>query len=586
MMEEREEIMRLLPEQLNRDELNAMLQDVKEDLGGGGFLLYKQEIWKNEWDAQIGWLEDETEKPKKAAWCRCSACGDEWHSGWGEGGKLLLIGGEDGCCYPGIPDRDDYAGEYTEGDRVECPCCGEKIELIRKTTLKNGRTYQVMMGQLVNLGRYTTVLFWMLRRHVDRDADSRYDADPWAAIVIGEKKIYRFAHTDMTMFGKRTAGPAWYEQPRMGEPIRQRYYSWGCVNNTCMGGFYRTEVPEMLGTSGEKTGIAAYMQGGGEFPLGYLLRQRRWPGLEALAMSGWVYTMDSAICKEISENYAQGRILSKCFRLEARKPKDMVGMNRGEAARFGRQKWTWEKLEGYRKCEGLSAEDYDRLEKRHMIANVCEAYGRFGAEGLLKVEHYLDLQREKRGLAGSGLRIYLDYLDMLREQNGETETERFPKNIRQAHDRLAAARKLEADKANDWKFAAVREMWAGLEWTDGEICAILPRANRELIEEGRVLNHCVGGYGNTHLQGALILFIRHARRPERSWYTLNIDTKGDSWREIQLHGYKNEMVGGKRLTIPARVRDFVDRWEREVLTPEFQRVKRRKQRTEEAWKTA
>ena len=35
--------------------------------------------------------------------------------------------------------------------------------------------------------------------------------------------------------------------------------------------------------------------------------------------------------------------------------------------------------------------------------------------------------------------------------------------------------------------------------------------------------------------------------------------------EIQLHGYRNEMVDGKRLKIPQRVREFVDLWEREVL---------------------
>lgn len=43
-------------------------------------------------------------------------------------------------------------------------------------------------------------------------------------------------------------------------------------------------------------------------------------------------------------------------------------------------------------------------------------------------------------------------------------------------------------------------------------------------------------------------------------------------REIQLHGYGNERHGDHKQfkhTIPQKVRDFCDRWERDVLTPWF-----------------
>ena len=83
----------------------------------------------------------------------------------------------------------------------------------------------------------------------------------------------------------------------------------------------------------------------------------------------------------------------------------------------------------------------------------------------------------------------------------------------------------------------------------------------------------MGGYGKAHLSGKLILFVRHARRPERSWFTLNIDTAGRSPKRIQLHGYGNEYAHGKRLTIPQCVLDFVERWEKEILLPTFEKVK-------------
>jgi hypothetical protein len=69
------------------------------------------------------------------------------------------------------------------------------------------------------------------------------------------------------------------------------------------------------------------------------------------------------------------------------------------------------------------------------------------------------------------------------------------------------------------------------------------------------------------------LLLRHARRPERSWFTLNISVTKDKPTRIQLHGYGNEWAHGERLTIPQRVLDFVDRWETEILLPAFRQVR-------------
>ena len=52
--------------------------------------------------------------------------------------------------------------------------------------------------------------------------------------------------------------------------------------------------------------------------------------------------------------------------------------------------------------------------------------------------------------------------------------------------------------------------------------------------------------------------------------------------EVQLHGYGNEHHGDRkqyRHKIPKKVRDFCDRWEREVLTPWFADQKARATQT-------
>jgi hypothetical protein len=96
-----------------------------------------------------------------------------------------------------------------------------------------------------------------------------------------------------------------------------------------------------------------------------------------------------------------------------------------------------------------------------------------------------------------------------------------------------------------------------------------------------VLHHCVGGYTDTHLRGNIILFVRHERRPERSWFTLNINLENRT--RIQLHGYGNERANGKELRIPKEVLEFVDAWEKEVLAnwrdPEKMKGKKHGDRT-------
>ena len=85
------------------------------------------------------------------------------------------------------------------------------------------------------------------------------------------------------------------------------------------------------------------------------------------------------------------------------------------------------------------------------------------------------------------------------------------------------------------------------------------------MQEGATLHHCVGGYAKTHASGKIILFIRHTRRPERSWFTLNVDIYEK--KIIQNHGYGNEMAHGHQLKIPREVQEFVELWKKQVLEP-------------------
>ena len=54
---------------------------------------------------------------------------------------------------------------------------------------------------------------------------------------------------------------------------------------------------------------------------------------------------------------------------------------------------------------------------------------------------------------------------------------------------------------------------------------IRPAASqRELVEEGDALKHCVGTYAKDHANGkTAIFFVRRAKEPKKSYYTLELD---------------------------------------------------------------
>ena len=87
----------------------------------------------------------------------------------------------------------------------------------------------------------------------------------------------------------------------------------------------------------------------------------------------------------------------------------------------------------------------------------------------------------------------------------------------------AAAAQFEAQEAAV-KFRIRRKQLAryAFQWRG---LLIRPAASqRELVEEGDALKHCVGTYAKDHANGkTAIFFVRRAKEPKKSYYTLELD---------------------------------------------------------------
>lgn len=586
-------LMEKLPKKPRPGMVQQALIDCLDDDLGGELLIFARESYDP--DAEICW---DLHSPAHRQWgarCTCTACQEDFWAGWVKGGGLSLMLSEDETVYPGVPPKgcSDTVIVWDEGDSINCPLCGSALQVVRRQSLRRGRSHQLMLGSIEVVDGVAVVMAWMLTRRVDEFGVWDVSCLPAAATALlpGGKRV-RYMHMARNGYGASYPLPDWRKaSDGYDDPYQIKYYSHEAECQRKFGAWLWRDVPDLAGTAAEKTGLAEYVKAGGAWPNVYLNLWKTHPAVENLLKCGW----GGAIVERIDdEAFRCARNRFRCrlpevddiaFWADGSKPRDLLCMTKEEIRQGAAWRWgpdtlaLWIEAVNYGLARTGDATEFDRLRGKYALDGLNRYVGEvtdgWDLPPMCDIDRYLDKQQRKhcydpRRMLGQ----YIDYYKELREQvRNPQAVELWPPDLRAAHDRIFAAKAVRENAKSRKEFEALARKWAGLEWSDGEYCIRLPRGNGDLLAEGRTLHHCVGGYGATHLHGRLVLFVRHARRPERSWYTLNIDTTGRAPKRIQLHGYGNEWAHGKCLTIPQRVLDFVARWEKEILLPTFEKVK-------------
>lgn len=101
----------------------------------------------------------------------------------------------------------------------------------------------------------------------------------------------------------------------------------------------------------------------------------------------------------------------------------------------------------------------------------------------------------------------------------------FPKAFRTAHDDAVRGLAIsEFEKLSKAQQRILKRRAKKYEWKCGDCVFVFPLSAHEIVEEGKALGHCVGGYAGRHMDGkTTIVFLRRAKEPETSWYTIEID---------------------------------------------------------------
>ena len=154
--------------------------------------------------------------------------------------------------------------------------------------------------------------------------------------------------------------------------------------------------------------------------------------------------------------------------------------------------------------------------------------------------------------------MYVDYLHMCRRQtyNMNDKSVLFPKNCAAAHDREAERIQKISDAQKKKAFCMAYAGFARkAALSNKELQIVCPKQANDLVDEGKALHHCVGGYIDSVAEGkCLIVFVRRVEEPKKPYVTVEVR----DGKIAQIHGDRNSKP-------TEEVQKFVDLWSRKVL---------------------
>ena len=440
--------------------------------------------------------------------------------------------------------------------KITCPHC--KRELTVKSAGKAGRTYDRDTVQVMERISSSEVVARVVKVYYDYDRDH----------LLPTERIYENARVFIRLGpdGKAAVEPYYYSYNRgtlthwmPGDRPIFYPYNDNFEAVTC-GHVYCRNLPKTLaGTPWEYCPVTAFYEHFHEpmqlWP--FLRAYLEHPRLEHLVKTGFFSLAADLAYRQLSKDTldeSQGRT----HRILRVAPEDVaflrtLDVNVGDLLTF-RECGDAKDRQGlflWRREHGVERDVTQIL--KHMTAHKLMKYmdKQFAA---LRTDggrgRYYNMQ--------SAVSEYRDYLDMCAKLDYDMGNSfvLYPKNLREAHDRVARRVKIKADAQLRRDFKAAMQAISGrLDFEADGMKMVLPANADDLAAEGNALHHCVGSYADrVARKECIILFLRQCEDLTTPFYT------------VEVRGGKVVQVQGKYHRDPTpEVAAFMDRWERQVL---------------------
>lgn len=421
------------------------------------------------------------------------------------------------------------------GQKLRCPACGLSLNVAsnrfrwEQNHWRNDENFAVVIPVEGDENAYISVV---------KVCSYFFQGMTQPAADIIEYQRYIFTpRGDAVRFGKTVEwyedGMRWYRM--QGEWKKMARYAEPVYDSKVSQIYTLLNAEELEGTCLRHCMIQEMMSGGREWNYGifdYLKFYQKHKGADRLIKIG----LNKLV-------YAEFRKSSGLVDWKQTEPHRMLGLTRPEVRkladgeiRLNERRWI------KRVCPGLSPEMYDRLSPAINMGKSAEFEILADDGSITPVEALKYIVRQ-----GAQMGDYIDYIEQCKALGYDIGDAmiRCPRSLKDAHERCTAAIaaiESERDAAKLIRFLpgmkTLDEKRKRYEFEADGLFIRLPKSASEIIAEGRILNHCVGGYAQRHMEGKLtIMFLRRCSQPDKPFFTVEVS---NDLKIVQCRGLRNE----------------------------------------------
>ena len=490
--------------------------------------------------------------------CECSACNRRFH-------MARLARTE-------TPERSRFM-MARHNWKAACPICGQTVTLKNKGTCKSGANLEEWIRVVLLHARDGEIYAqagYVRKRYAPGDWRPEAEVMPKAMYIFrpGEAVGWRWRH-DYTFLGMTPAGhpikEGWEKMKTVCEPWQSKAY---CGFSGYFWNGYHVIGQERLEDSFLRYCAPAFAKwskvppgDGGEHDAYIRLLDAAavHPQIEMLLKMGLVQIVDDLVIgrkKMTREIKWAEKDPRKAFGLTGPELKDFCSVN-GRAKLLG---W-YKRLRkagvrtDLRELNEVLLTVPSGLEKRFISA--CAAgCGVNPAKAL----EYVRKKGGKKYVVRDCVVQWTDYVEAAKYCGYDLDKPLvlMPKQLKRAHDgavetelRLRNENEIAGDSTFQRRYQKLMDRYG---FSDGKFFVRAPSSSREIILEGKCLNHCVGRYAGDHASGrTTILFMRREKEPFCPAWTIEI--KGDQMIQVQ-GAYDRDSSKPK-----GEAKAFLRRWE-------------------------
>ena len=275
----------------------------------------------------------------------------------------------------------------------------------------------------------------------------------------------------------------------------------------------------------------------------YLRFWRKFPVLEQLAKRGFISTVE----KELNHRFEHDTKLA--IDLEQQKITDAVQLPERLIKYYLKGGDEYSRLVKYqnlyRMDSNVREEDMEWLDENGVDELQVKGVLDESQMSIMRLCEYLEHVRINQCFepkyAVSDWRDYLKAAKTIEVDLTDNKA-RYPSSLKREHDRAVAKQKLVLDAKKDEFFQVETERYGKLySYKTDDYMIIPPKNMKDLFEEGRKLNHCVGSYSDRIIAGeTCIMFIRKVSEPQKPYFTIEISQRNNY--VVQLRANSNRCI--------------------------------------------